>query len=360
MSSKKKVAIIGTVGLPANYGGFETMIKYLTEQKSDVFDFTVFCQKIPKDQQLKEYNGSKLKYLPFLANGPQSIVYDIVAIIMSWFKYDTLLILGTPGCIILPLLNIFKKTRTIINFGGLEWARDKWGILGKIYLKFTEQIAVSFATNMVADNQYFCNYLRKTYGKKSSLIEYGGDHAQRLAVTEALMDKYPFLCNSYDVSVSRAQVDNNLHLLLETYSKTPQRQLVLISNYSLFEYGRQLKEKYKVYSNLWLQDAIYDKNELDVIRSNAQLYIHSHSFCGTAPSLVEAMSLRLPVIAYNVPTNHYTTEEMALYFNDENELEVLIESLTDNKIEKLATQMYEIAKRRYIWKRISNKYGELF
>lgn len=360
MSPKKKVAIIGTVGLPANYGGFETMVKYLTEQKNEEFDFTVFCQKTPRNQQLKEYNGSKLKYLPFKANGSQSIIYDIVAIATSWFKYDTLVILGTPGCIILPLLNIFKKTRTIVNFGGLEWARDKWGFLGKIYLKLTEQIAVKFATVMVADNQHFCNYIKETYGTKSVLIEYGGDHTQRLPVSRELIEKYPFLNDPYDVSISRAQVDNNLHLLLEAYSKIPERKLVLISNYSSFEYGRQLKERYKGFSNLWLQDAVYDKIELDVIRSNASVYIHSHSFCGTAPSLVEAMNLRLPVIAFDVPTNHFTTEEKALYFKDEDDLKVLIESSNHNKIGKLADQMYEIAKRRYTWKRIGEKYGELF
>ncbi len=131
MEKKRKVAIIGTVGLPANYGGFETMIKYLTLQKNKDLDITVYCQKTPKEKQLKEYNGCKLVYLPFLANGPQSIIYDITAIIISWFKFDSLLILGTPGCIILPIMRIFKKSRTIVIFGGLEWARDKWGALGK-------------------------------------------------------------------------------------------------------------------------------------------------------------------------------------------------------------------------------------
>ena len=105
---KKKIAIIGSVGLPANYGGFETLVNYLTLEKSKEFDITVFCQKTKKENRLKEFNGSKLHYLPFKANGVQSIIYDIISIILSWFRYDSLLILGTGGCIILPFSTSLK------------------------------------------------------------------------------------------------------------------------------------------------------------------------------------------------------------------------------------------------------------
>ncbi|HAZ03468.1 MAG: hypothetical protein A2W90_16565 [Bacteroidetes bacterium GWF2_42_66] len=359
MLKKKKVAIIGTVGLPANYGGFETMVKYLTEQKNKEFDFTVFCQKTPRNQQLKEYNGSKLKYLPFMANGWQSIIYDIVAMTISWFKYDTLVILGTPGCIILPFLRVLKKTKTIINFGGLEWGRDKWSYLGKKYLKFTERIALKNASIIVADNQFFYDYIKEEYGLFSELIEYGGDHVKSLPKTRDLIEKYPFLEDKYDLSVSRAQIDNNLHVVLEAYSRIPQRNLVLISNYNLFEYGRKLKDKYKNFPNIFMQDAVYEIAELDVIRSNAQVYIHSHSFCGTAPSLVEAMNLGLPIISFDTETNHYTTEGKAQYFKDEIRLTEILRQLNDEKIKMNSIAMIEIAKRRYTWGRISTLYSSV-
>lgn len=359
-AQKKKIAIIGTNGLPANYGGFETLTDYLTRQKSKDFDFLVFCTKTAKEKRIKTCNGAVLKYLPFNANGGQSIIYDIVSIIKTWFKYDTLVILGTPGCIIIPFLKIFKKTNTVINFGGLEWKRDKWHVSVRKYLKFTESIAIKNASHIVADNQYFCGYIEEEYGKMSELIEYGGDHTSPLSITSALEQKYPFLQNSYDVSVSRAQPDNNLHLLLAAYSKLPERNLVLVSNYNKFEYGRQLKEKYSGFPNLFLQDAVYDLNELDVIRSNARLYIHSHSFCGTAPSLVEAMSLGLPIIAFDVLTNHKTTEEKALFFDSSSSLVGILGNLNSQKELELGASMKEIANRRYTWKRISNKYAELF
>ncbi|MFD1294185.1 DUF1972 domain-containing protein [Lutibacter holmesii] len=360
MDKKKKVAIIGSVGLPANYGGFETMVNYLTIEKNEIIDFTVFCQATPKNKQLKTYNGCKLKYLPFKANGGQSIIYDITAIILSWFKYDAILILGTPGCVILPFLNFFKKTKTIVNFGGLEWKRNKWGRFIQWYLKFTEKTAISSATVVVADNQYFCNYIKKTYNKESFLIEYGGDHTTLQKKNKELLKKYPFLNDKYDVSISRAQVDNNLHVVIEAYIKLPTRNLVLVSNYDKFEYGRELKVKYSHYPNIYLQDAVYNLKEVDTIRSNADVYIHSHTYCGTAPSLVEAMHLNLPIIAFNMPTNHNTTEEKALYFSTVDELFNIVNNLNSIEEFELSKSMKEIALRRYTWSRISNLYASHF
>jgi glycosyltransferase involved in cell wall biosynthesis len=336
------------------------LVNYLTKEKNTDFDFTVYCQKTPKKDQLKQFNGSKLRYLPFKANGAQSIIYDIIAIIISWFKYDTLLILGTPGCIILPFLKPFKKTKTIVNFGGLEWERDKWGKWIRWYLKFTEKTAINYATKIVADNQHFCDYIKNAYNKESILIEYGGDHTSQMPLDSSLILKYPFLKTDYDVSLSRAQHDNNLHILLEAYCKTPERNLVLISNYNKFEYGRDLKGKYSVFPNLFMQDAVYELKELDAIRSNARLYIHSHSSCGTAPSLVEAMHLGLPVIAFDVPTNRFTTENEALYFKEVSDLTSIIKNLSKSLEERIGIKMKEIALKRYTWKQIANKYSALF
>jgi glycosyltransferase involved in cell wall biosynthesis len=356
---KKKVAIIGTAGLPASYGGFETMTDFLTKFKRNEFQFYVFCGKTVKKNQLKEYNGAKLIYLPFNANGGQSILYDIVSITKSWFKYDALIILGTPGCIILPFLNLFKKTKTIVNFGGLEWKRDKWNFFIRKYLKFTEHIAIKNSSYVVADNQSFCNYINKEYFIGSELIEYGGDHVSHIKASIDLKEKYLFLKKSYFVSISRAQPDNNLHLLLEAFSKTPNKNLVLVSNWSKFDYGIKLKKQYSYFENIYIVDAIYDLSILDVIRSNAKAYIHSHTYCGTAPSLVEAMNLGLPIISYNVDTNLKTTENQAIYFSNQSDLIEILNKINDSEITDLGNKMKEIAKKRYTWKIISNKYSKL-
>lgn len=355
----KKVAIIGTAGLPANYGGFETMANFLTKSKRNEFQFYVFCEKTIKNNQLDEYNGAKLIYLPFKANGGQSIIYDLLSICKSWFKYDALIILGTPGCFILPILNLFKKTKTIINFGGLEWKRHKWNYFIRKYLKLTERIAVKNSTYIVADNQSFCDYLKNEYNLGSELIEYGGDQVSILKPSDDLKREHSFLNKSYYVSVSRAQPDNNLHLLLEAFSKTSDKNLVLVSNWDKFEYGVKLKKIYSSFDNIYIVDAIYDLSILDVIRSNAKAYIHSHTYCGTAPSLVEAMNLGLPIISFKVDTNIKTTENKAKFFTTSEGLIKILNTITDSEINSLGIKMKEIAEKRYSWEIISNKYEKL-
>lgn len=139
----------------------------------------------------------------------------------------------------------------------------------------------------------------------------------------------------------------------------PEYRLVMVGNWNNSEYGLNLKETYKDFANITILDPIYDQQRLDLIRSNAVLYIHGHSAGGTNPSLVEAMYLGLPIITYGVSYNKVTTENKALYFTSEDDLKQIIQSLKLADIQKLGVVMGEIAKRRYTWKLIADKYEGL-
>jgi glycosyltransferase involved in cell wall biosynthesis len=144
---------------------------------------------------------------------------------------------------------------------------------------------------------------------------------------------------------------------LSAFERMPEKTLVVISNWDTSEYGKTLKEKYVgKFKNIIMLDAIYDQQDLDKIRSNASAYIHSHSFCGTAPSLVEAMSLGLPVICFDTETNIETTENKSLYFKNEDDLKTILYNLNEEKRKALQNNMQEIAMRRYRWDIIANKY----
>lgn len=357
MKKKERVAIIGTNGLPAQYGGFETLANYLTQYLKKDFDLIVYCSKTSKEKRLKKYNDADLIYLPFKANGYQSVIYDIVSIIHAWFTVDKLLILGNSGSLIFPLKIFFRK-KIVLNIGGLDWGRSKWSFWVRKYIQFSEWLCVKFSDVVITDNNHIQYLYKQKYGVDSVMIEYGGDHVKKLLLTEDKLKKYSFLKSQYVLSVSRAQSDNNIHLLLRAFEDLPEKILVIISNWNTSAYGQELKEKYNgKFKHIILLDAIYDQNELDIIRNNAWLYIHSHSFCGTAPSLVEAMNLGLPVICYNAETNVETTENKSYYFNDENGLKKIICGLDQKQAEELSGNMHEIALRRYNWKAIADKYA---
>ena len=174
----KKVAIIGTQGVPASYGGFETLVENIIgENCSDNIQYTVFCSGSDMPTRAKEHKGARLKYVHMRANGVQSIPYDIISMLRSICGYDALLILGVSGCIFLPILKLFCRKKVIVNIDGLEYRRAKWKNWVKRYLKLSEKIAVHFADVIITDNKGIQDYVREEYGKETTLIAYGGNHA---------------------------------------------------------------------------------------------------------------------------------------------------------------------------------------
>lgn len=362
MSNKKKIAVIGTVGLPAKYGGFETLAEHLVDEIGSKYEMTVYCssKKYDKEKRVKTYHGARLKYLPFDANGIQSIVYDTISIFHALCYADVLLILGVAGAWVLPFVRLFTKKKIIISIDGIEWKRDKWSRPAKWYLWWAEKIAVRYSHADISDNEAIQNYTAVRYGTLSNIIEYGADHT--IAVKPAAADKelYPFLAKPYAFKVCRIEPENNISIVLESFAKIDKYTLVLVGNWTNSEYGIQLKEKYKGFKNLILLDPIYDQQKLDLIRGNAYVYIHGHSAGGTNPSLVEAMYLGLPVITFDVSYNRTTTENKAYYFRNEDDIINIIKNTRFIDFKEKSLQMKEIADRRYTWSVIAGKYAYLF
>ena len=357
----KKIAIIGTVGLPANYGGFETLTSHLVEHLGSKYDFTVYCssKKYKKDERIKTYKGARLKYLPLNANGIQSILYDSISILHALFYADVLIILGVAGAWLLPLVRLFTNKRIIISIDGIEWKRDKWNSIAKIYLWWAEKMAVKYSHIDISDNESIQDYTALRYGSLSRIIEYGGDHVERVESTNKHHESYPFLKYLYAVKVCRIEPENNVHLVLEAFTKIKNRHLVIIGNWENSTYGKQLKAMYSSFQNIYLLDPIYDQTTLDLIRGNAILYIHGHSAGGTNPSLVEAMNLQLPILSYCVSYNKTTTEQKANYFTTREEITEFVISTSMEKLRDNAVEMKNIAERRYKWNIIANKYEDL-
>lgn len=355
----KKVAIIGTVGIPAKYGGFETLVENLTYNLAGDFDMTVYCSSKVYDNKLKTYNNAKLEYLNINANGVHSIVYDIVSLFKAK-NSDVLLILGVSGCISLPILKIFSKAKIIVNIDGLEWKRDKWSKFAKSFLKFSEKMAVKYADTVVVDNKVIQDYVIDSYNKEGALIAYGADHAEKITLTDEVLNQFPFLNVKYAFNVCRIEPENNLHIIVKAFSQQDTLSLVIIGNWKASEYGLDLLSKYTTVDHIHLLDPIYDHSILNQIRSNAYIYVHGHSAGGTNPTLTEAMYLGLPIFAYDVNYNRETTDNKALYYKNSEELKKLISHIDENQLNKIKEDMYKVANERYLWKTISEQYKKLF
>ncbi|MFM9907794.1 MAG: DUF1972 domain-containing protein, partial [Chitinophagaceae bacterium] len=249
MSSKKKIAIIGTVGIPAKYGGFETLTEHLVKEIGDTYNITVYCttKKYPKKDRKTKYLSANLKYLPLEANGIQSIPYDTLSIIHAIFYADVLLVLGVAGAWILPLVRLFTRKKIIISIDGIEWKRDKWNRLAKWYLWWAEKIAVKYSHADISDNESIQDYTAVRYKSLSNIIEYGADHTIKVKPTDRDKEMYPFLCLPYAFKVCRIEPENNIHIVLEAFSKMNKYTLVMIGNWNNSEYGKNLKNKYAAF-----------------------------------------------------------------------------------------------------------------
>lgn len=356
----KKISIIGTVGVPANYGGFETLAENLVkyhDASSMPDSLTVYCSSRCYPSRERYFLSAQLKYIPLHANGVQSIPYDIVSLFSAvWYRSDVILLLGVSGAIALPLVRLFSSARIITNIDGIEWRREKWQGLAKRFLCFSEKMAVHFSHEVVSDNDAIAEYVKQTYGVDSHVIAYGGDHAvaeKALAVGEFALPE------SYAVSVCRIEPENNVHVILEAFSKLDAHALLMVGNWNNSEYGRDIRKRYSVCKNLFLLDPIYDLGKLMTLRSQSSFYVHGHSAGGTNPSLVEAMHFGKAVLAFDCNYNRSTTEDKALFFSDSESLQQLIESLDKDVGEKVGRDMLEIGNRRYTWNIVAGQYFNL-
>lgn len=354
----KRVAILGTQGVPAKYGGFETLVENIIgDNCSDDVEYTVFCSGKDMSERLPEYKGAKLKYVNFRANGVQSIPYDIVSMMRSMRGYDTIMVLGVSGCIFLPFLKLFSRSKIIVNIDGLEHRRAKWKGWVRRFLKLSESIAVRYADMTIADNRGIQDYVSHVYNKEAQLVTYGGNHVlvdvSKERETE-ILEKYSLKKNEYHMSLCRIEPENNCHLTLEAFSKSKEK-LIFIGNWQHNGYSKKLKEQYSGYDNIMLLDSIYDLDILYALRKNTKCYIHGHSAGGTNPSLVEAMFFGRPVLAFNIVYNRETTHHKAKYYQNSKELLRYIENIPDN-----GNKMSQVAWRYYTWKRVAKEYEALY
>lgn len=355
---QKKIAIIGTVGLPPNYGGWETLVNNIVEILSNKYQINVFCSSKRYLKKIKTFKGANLIYLNLDANGLQSIFYDFLSMWRSRNKVDIQLVLGISGCIFIPFLKRFGSSKYVVNIDGIEWKREKWSFFTKQFLKLSEMFAVKYADYIICDNKGIYNYVLKKYKKESFCIPYGGDHTKKTKVVKKPIQHYS-LPENFAFKVARIEPENNIDMILNAF-KNSQFPFVIVGNWGSSSYGKKMKKFYNDVENIIILDAIYDQEKLDLIRSKSILYIHGHSAGGTNPSLVEAMYLGLPIIAFDVCFNRYTTEEKAYYFKNSLELEELLRNFNSNSYKKNRKNMKSIAKSRYRWELIAEEYLKIF
>lgn len=354
-----KISLLGTVGVPASYGGFETLAENLVRYhhaRGGADTLHVYCSSPAYAERPRSYLSARLHFLPLSANGAQSIPYDIWSLLAAVMGgTDRILLLGVSGALALPVIRLISRARIVTNIDGIEWRRKKWRGAAKWFLRLSEGLAVRFSHVVVADNAGIADYVRETYGRDCQVIAYGGDHAVQVApkpYAESLPERYAF-------ALCRIEPENNVDMILKAFSRQTAVPLVFVGNWENSVYGKELRARFGGLDHLLLLDPIYDLGVLRHLREGAMMYVHGHSAGGTNPSLVEMMHFGVPVAAFDCVFNRHTTDEKAWYFANAEQLAALVEASSPDQAQANGAAMLELARNRYTWDAIGAAYFRL-
>tara|TARA_B100000965_G_C19600062_1_gene762073 strand:+ start:2709 stop:3809 length:1101 start_codon:yes stop_codon:yes gene_type:complete len=358
-----KIAILGTRGIPNNYGGFEQCAESLSVGLvKKGYDVTVYNPSFHPFNE-RNYKGVKIQsiYSPqsLIGSAASNFVFDFLCLKHAVKnKFDIILELGLITAA--PAIIFCNKKSSIIvtNLDGLEWKRAKWSPVVRTITKKLEKFGVKKSNYIVSDNIAIQEYIKLRYNKDSKFIAYGAEQVSSLKIET--IKKYLLEDSSYILTIARLEPENNLELMCDSYllsnSKLP---YYIIGNHNT-KYGEVLKSKYKN-TRIYFLGAIFNKEELDTFRFFAKYYLHGHSVGGTNPALIEAMAARAFILIHNNPFNKSVVCSGNFSFSNLNELKGLLENEEIlNKRTELAKLNLAIIDKNYRWEKIVDQYENYF
>ena len=343
---KNKLLILGTRGIPAEHGGFETFAQrlalYLTKQNWEV---TVYCQTAEPNLPSKNWQGIKLVYISTLKNKALgSILFDFKSTLHAATKGDGIILTLGYNTAIFSILYRLNGKFNIINMDGLEWQRQKWNAFEKAWLYLNERIGAKVGNRLVADHPEIKNYLsRRVCADKIVMIPYG---AAPISQSDAsLLEPYSLTSQSYALIIARPEPENSIWEIVSAFSAQKRGyQLVVLGKYfPRNAYHRQVLQAAS--EEVVFLGAIYDPQTVHALRVHTRLYIHGHTVGGTNPSLVEALAAGSPVLARDNAFNHWVAGDKAHYFSDEAQCLSKLNELLENTEE--LEKMRKESKNRY-------------
>ena len=355
-----KIGFIGTRGIPASYGGYETFVQELAPfLVVKGIECIVYCDRDSFDKPV--YKGVHLKYLN-ITKSESPLKYYFKSLKQAAKECDILYVAGTGGALFYSLFKS-KKSIIITNTDGIEHRRDKWSFAKKLFIKILEFFAVKFSDYIVADSIGIKKYLLNRYKVKSDKIiqlEYGA-YLNNYKNIDVLRE-YGIEHNKYYLVVSRLEPENNVHLMIEGYLLSSQNiPLIIIGNLQENSYVNKLLSKAS--DNIRFLGGVYDANKLNAIRFSCFAHIHGHSVGGTNPSLLEALGSSNIIIAHDNIFNREVAGNSMYYFNCPTELNFVFQELQLlNSSEK--NELSEISQNRikeyYNWDSIRIRYYNFF
>ena len=361
-TSQLSIAMVGTRGVPAAYGGFETAVEEVGRRLvTRGHRVTVYTRNA--EQRIPEHLGMDLVHLPALSQKQlETLSHSALSSLHLLLRNrpDVAFLFNAANAPFLPMLRA-ARLPTALHMDGLEWKRSKWGGRGKAYYRWAEQFGVRKADALIADAPGIADYYLHQFGVPTELIRYGAP----------LLDQVPddgvrslgLKPEGYHLVVARFEPENHVLEIVEGYHRSSATApLVVVGSapYSA-EYTRAISRAAEGDPRIRLLGGVYDQDLLDALYFHALTYVHGHSVGGTNPSLLRAIGAGTPVIAYDVGFNREVLNDEGWFFTspqDIGELFTLVEGDPDAAAARGRRNRTDAA-RRFSWDDVTRNYEEL-
>ena len=379
------VFIIGSKGIPANYGGFETFVdKLVSNKKCNDIKYHVSC--LSDNNREFEYNNARCFNVNVKNIGSaKAIIYDVKSLkrCIQYIEQNKIkdAVIYILACRIGPFIKYYKRklsklgVKLYVNPDGHEWKRSKWNYFIREYWKKSEELMVKHSDLLICDSRGIEEYIKNDYYKyhpKTRFIAYGADIEKSKLDdnSNSLVEWYQnndIKKYEYYLIVGRFVPENNYETVIREFMNScTNKKLVIISNVEENKFYKQLLNNtgFNKDKRIKFVGTVYDQELLKKIRENAYAYIHGHEVGGTNPSLLEALSSTKINLLVDVNFNREVGKDSALYFEkSEGNLMKLIQyvdNIKNTEIDILAKKSTNRIKKYYTWNKIVDEYEELF
>ena len=357
------IALLGTRGIPNNYGGFEQNAENLSRwwvklgHKVTVYNPDYHLYK------REEWEGVRIKHI-FSREDMLGIwgtfIYDYLCLKDAVKNgYDIILNLGyVPSAL---FFNLKERTsaKFVTNMDGLEWKRAKWNRVLKRFIKFCEKRAVDLSDFLIADNKGIEDYYRENYGVDNiRFIPYGAELFSN--PREEYLEEFNLEPYGYYMLVARLEPENNIETILDGYIKAEVKEPFIVVGGLKNKYAKHLLQKYAGIEKIRFVGGIYDYEKLSSLRWLSKLYFHGHSVGGTNPSLLEAMASNAYIVAHDNPFNRNVLGEHGFYFKNTDDIAKILRNYTNEFRNYFIEENRKKIKEIYNWEKVSKEYIKVF
>ncbi|HXT63015.1 MAG TPA: glycosyltransferase [Pyrinomonadaceae bacterium] len=357
-----RIAILGTRGIPANYGGFETFAEHLsTRLVARGHAVTVYCRAHYTSPRQLEFQGVRLEVLPTIRHKYfDTVVHSFLSALHAVMgRYDAALICNAANAPFAPVLRL-TGTPVALNVDGLEHKRKKWNWVARRYYLMAERLATVLPTATVTDARVIQDYYKARYGTESTMIAYGADVERR---PDPTVRKWRVEPNRYVLYVSRLEPENNAQLVIEAFKRVRTAHKLLIVGDAPYaqEYIADLKERAQDDPRIIFTGFVFGR-DYKALQQNAYCYIHATEVGGTHPALLEAMGFGNCVLTLAAPENIEAIGDAGIPYADANDLaEKLQRVLRDGSlVQAYRNRAQSRVTEKYDWDYVVDRYEELF